>query len=123
MKKQNIYLMTIFLPVFLMMSPVTHAAEKTPVEVLESDFGNIAIVNQFQSDMVSATKITLADDSYHRIPLDSPEVQQWFLDITKLYWHGNIELDDYVFLGKNKFPAYEDSFIKFAKNLNRMTAK
>lgn len=58
------------------------------------------------------------DSTYIRIPLDTPEQQEWFTARAFLLWDGQITAGQFIQFGLERFPRYEASFTKVASILN-----
>jgi len=54
---------------------------------------------------------------YKRIPLDTKEDQEWFINLAFLFWDGKSTRDEFIAGGIQRFPEHRSSFEFLADEL------
>lgn len=103
----------------------TNIGHATSSDTLDRDQANPVIMKKFQDDMASAMELTstsiLNSDGCALVkePI-SKETTKWLYDISFLYWHGNVDREQFIYLGQYEKP----NCINYFKLLsNKLTQK
>lgn len=72
---------------------------------------------EFTKAMKYVADTVSQDPRYKRIPLDTPDLQEWFTARAFLLWDGQISKEQFIKFGTERFPQLESSFLKVASLL------
>ncbi len=67
-------------------------------------------VKAFEAKLKEVVKEVDKNPNYKRIPLDTKEDQEWFLNQAFPYWDNQISKEEFINEGLKRFPEYRDSF-------------
>ncbi|MCG9638441.1 hypothetical protein L1D22_00545 [Vibrio sp. Isolate34] len=73
----------------------------------------------FTQSIKHVVDVISSDSGYQRIPIDTPEEQEWFTARAFLLWDGMITQEQFVKFGIERFPQYKSSFSKVASLLEK----
>lgn len=74
-------------------------------------------VKAFQERIVYVANEIEKLPNYQRIPLDTPEEQEWFAGIAFQYWDNQTTREEFISTGLKRFPDHRASFETVAEKL------
>jgi len=81
--------------------------KQVPAEPVKSDAQKHA---EYKSTMKIVGNDIKRDANYKRLDLSTPELKNWFTDITYKLWDGQISRGEFIAAGLEKFPGHSYEF-------------